>query len=230
MFGARDRFGLSALGTERFDYVAREVEGYCLDVGCGPGNRLVEDFLGGRGKGIDVYPYEGLTDEHLVDDIGRFPFADESFSTVTFNANFNHIPPRLRDVELAEANRCLRPGGKIVITMGNPVAEVLVHKVQALYDRLFGTSYDVDAERGMEEDESFYALDSEIRARLRCAGFVGTRKRYFGTQWGLNHLLSARKPAADMATASSSARSADPPRGGHPGRRGQGSAAPADRR
>lgn len=194
MFGGRDRWGLSALASERFDYVAREVEGYCLDVGCGRNNRFVREFLGGHGKGIDVYPYEGLTDEHLVRDITRFPFDDGSFDSITFNANFNHIPRPLRDVELAEAYRCLRPRGNIVITMGNPAAELLVHKVQALYDRHLGTSYDVDSERGMEEEEAFYVLDSEIRARMGQAGFVGIRKKYFATQWGLNHLLVARRP------------------------------------
>ena len=40
-----DRWGLSSLASERFDYVSREVIGYCLDVGCGRYNRLVNDYL-----------------------------------------------------------------------------------------------------------------------------------------------------------------------------------------
>jgi len=194
MFGGRDRFGLSALATERFEYVTREVDGYCLDIGCGRHNRLVTEFLGGEGVGIDLYPYEGLDERHLVEDMTNLPFSDGSFDAVTFNANFNHIPEPLRDREVAEAYRCLRPGGRVIVTMGNPVAEVLVHKVQALYDRALGTNFDVDSERGMEEGEAYYVLDREIRRRLAQAGFGGARKRRFTSQWGLNHLIVARKP------------------------------------
>jgi SAM-dependent methyltransferase len=190
-----DRGGFSSLATERFDYVRREVRGRCLDIGCGRHNRFVARHLSGDGVGIDVFPYEGLGPENLVDDPTRLPFESESFDTVTFIANLNHVPRSQRDAELAEAFRCLRPGGRIVVTMGNPLAEILVHKVVALHDRLRGTRYDVDSERGMGEEEEFYLLDSEIAARLRRAGFRDVAKRRFWTQWALNHLLVATKPA-----------------------------------
>lgn len=185
----QDRWGLSSLATERYDYVAREARGYTLDVGCGRYNRFVREFLGNNGKGIDVFPYEGLTEENLVEDITHFPFSDATFDSVTFIANLNHVPRSARDQELGEAYRCLKPGGNIVVTMGNPLAEILVHRVVALYDRLFGTRYDVDSERGMSEEEEYYLLDSEIRARLARAGFRNLSKKYFWTQWGLNHLI-----------------------------------------
>src|SRR5438309_4593223 len=51
-----DRCGLSCLSSERFDYVAGEVRGYCLDVGCGRYNRFILEYLRGNGKGIDVFP------------------------------------------------------------------------------------------------------------------------------------------------------------------------------
>lgn len=196
LFGGRDRWGLSSLATERFDYVQSEVGGYCLDVGCGPHNRFVSEVLGGIGVGIDVYPYEGLAEDHLIEDPSRFPFDDETFDCVTFIANLNHVPNRLRDRELAEAYRCMRNGGRIIVTMGNPIAELIVHKVIAAYDRLFGTNYDLDSVRGMEEGEQYFLLDSEIRARLRRAGFSRIRKKRFWTQWGLNHLLTAEKRVA----------------------------------
>jgi len=148
-----DKAGLSSLASERYDYVAREVAGVCLDVGCGRHNRFVSEYLDGNGKGIDVFRYEGLTDENLVDDLTHFPCADESFDSVTFIANINHVPKSLRNVELSEANRVLRPGGNIIITMGNPIAEILVHKVVWLYDKLFSTNFDMDSERGMSEEE-----------------------------------------------------------------------------
>jgi SAM-dependent methyltransferase len=188
-----DKMGLSSLPTERFDYVSREVSGYCLDVGCGKFNRFVNEFLQGQGQGIDVYKYEGLTDENIVDDLSTFPFPDETFDTVTFIANLNHVPEPLRDMELAEAYRCLKPGAKIVVTMGNPVTMVLTHKVVELYDRWLGTSFDVDSERGMEEDEAYYLKDAEIVERLAKAGFRDITKKYFITQWGLNHLFTAWK-------------------------------------
>jgi ubiquinone/menaquinone biosynthesis C-methylase UbiE len=128
-----------------------------------------------------------------VADPTHLPFADGSFETVTFIANLNHVPRSLRDAELAEAHRCLAPQGRIVVTMGNPVAEILVHKVIALSDRHFGTQHDVDAERGMEEEEAYYLLDAEIVERLTRAGFGNIRKKWFWTQWGLNHLLVATK-------------------------------------
>jgi SAM-dependent methyltransferase len=189
-----DKWGLTALASERFDYVVREVRGRCLDVGCGRKNRFVREFLGGLGVGIDVFPYEGLSEEHLIKDITRFPFEDASFDSVTFIANLNHVPKSKRDIELAEAYRCLRPGGNLIVTMGNPIAELMVHKVVYIYDRLLGTNFDMDTERGMDQEEEYYLLDSEIKTRLKKAGFVNMSKRYFGTQWCLNHLLVAQKP------------------------------------
>ena len=154
---------------------------------------LLERWCGGNGAGVDVFPYAGLEAGQLLADPTRFPFADGSFETVTFIANLNHVPESLRDAELAEAHRCLAPRGRIVVTMGNPLAEILVHRLVALYDRVFGTRLDVDSERGMDEEEAFYLLDGEIVARLTRAGFREIRKKRFWTQWGLNHLLTGTK-------------------------------------
>ncbi|MCX5795921.1 MAG: class I SAM-dependent methyltransferase [Elusimicrobia bacterium] len=189
-----DRWGLSALSSERFEYVGREVRGRCLDVGCGRSNRFVQEFLGGHGKGIDVFRYEGLARDEVVADLCRFPFPDASFDSVTFIANLNHVPRSKRDIELAEAWRCLKPGGDIVVTMGNPVAEILVHQVVWLYDKVFRTDFDMDTERGMAEGEEYFLRDAEIVSRLARAGFCGVRKKYFPTQWALNHLFVASKP------------------------------------
>jgi len=189
----RDRFGLSSLASERFDYVAGEVTGYCLDVGCGRHNRFVSEYLNGNGRGVDVFPYEGLTEDNVVLDLTHFPFEDESFETVTFIANLNHCPRSQRDIELAEAFRVLKPGGRIVVTMGSPWAEVAVHQVVWLYDKILGTNLDMDSERGMGEEEEYFLLDSEIRQRLARAGFSRIRKIRFWTQWGLNQLFAGEK-------------------------------------
>lgn len=190
----KDKWGLSSLASERFDYVAHFVKGYCLDVGCGRNNRFIQDYLNGQGKGIDVYPYEGLSSENIVEDITSFPFDNETFDSVTFIANLNHVPQSKRDVELAEAYRCLKPRGNMIVTMGHPLAEILVHKVVWLYDKILGTNFDMDSERGMHEEEQYYLTDREIISRLKNAGFRNITKKYFWTQWGLNHLFVGWKP------------------------------------
>ena len=188
--------GLSSLADERFDFVASETRGHTLDIGCGRHNRFVVQVLRGRGRGIDLFAYDGLTAENLVPDLTRLPFPDACFDTVTFIANLNHCPEPDRDKELSEAFRVLRPGGRIIITMGHPFAEVAVHKLVWLYDRLLGTSVDLDTERGMAPDEAYYLTDREILSRLDRAGFRSVRKRYFWTQWFLNHMFIALKPGA----------------------------------
>ena len=185
-----NKWGLSSTRHERFEYAAKEVGGYCLDVGCGKQNLFIKQYLGGNGSGIDVFPYEGLSGEEIVEDLSQFPFPDVSFDSVTFIANVNHIPKDMRDKELAEAYRCLRNGGNIIITMPSAFAGVLIHKIVHIYDHLFGTHYDLDSIRGMDHDEeSYYLTSREIVERLLRAGFKDVKKKYFFTQWGLNHLF-----------------------------------------
>lgn len=182
-----DRWGFSSLRSERFEHVARHVRGHCLDVGCGEGNLFVEEYLGGKGAGIDVYPYKGLTSEQIVENMSRFPFSDGSFQSVTFIANLNHVPEPMRDIELGEAYRVLETGGNIIVTMGVPLVEVLAHQYIFLLNRLFGAQYE-DTEKGMHHDEHFFVPEKEILNRLSKAGFSGVVKKRFGTQWGLNQL------------------------------------------
>lgn len=185
----KDKWGLSSIKTERFEYAAKEVRGYCLDVGCGKQNLFIKNFLNCRGKGIDVYKYEGLTDENIVADITKFPFADATFESITFIANFSHIPRSLRDLELAESYRCLKTGGNIIITMPCGFASILIHKFVHWHDHFFKTDYDVDSIRGMHEEEDYYSKDVEIVERLSRTGFKNITKKYFWTQWGMNHLF-----------------------------------------
>lgn len=193
-----DRWGLSSLASERFDYVVREVQGYCLDVGCGRYNRFINDYLNGDGVGIDVFPYEGLTDDQILIDMSHFPFDNESFYSVTFIANLNHIHPSLRDAELAEAFRCLRYNGNVIITMGNPLAEIIIHKVVKYYDWIFKTNHDMDSQRGMTEEEDYYVTSSEIYYRLKKIGFKDISRKSFLTQWNLNHLYIGWKRHEDL--------------------------------
>ncbi|MGV8025798.1 MAG: class I SAM-dependent methyltransferase [Anaerolineaceae bacterium] len=182
------KWGLTSLRDERFHYVKKYAIGRCLDIGCGKNNIFIKQFLNNNGVGLDIFPYEGLTDENLVDNFREFPFPQNSFDTVTFIANFNHIPKDLRDIEISEAYRVLKIGGRIIITMGSPIAELLAHLNVWLQDNLFGTNFDMDSERGMAEGENYFVLDKEIKECLNHSGFTDLQRHYFPTQWWLNHL------------------------------------------
>lgn len=188
-----NKWGLTSMQAERFEYAAKEVLGYCLDIGCGKNNLFVNKYLNGNGKGVDVFYYEGLTEENIVPSLETFPFPDRSFDSATFIASLNHIPKKLRDKELAEAHRCLKTDGNIIITMPCAFAGIMIHRIVAAYDSIFGTNYDVDSVRGMHNDEDYYLSDREIIERLGRAGFKGITKKYFWTQWGMNHAFIGRK-------------------------------------
>lgn len=188
-----DRWGLSSLRTERFDYVAKEVRGYCLDVGCCRYNVFINEYLEGKGKGIDCFAYEGLTAENLVADLRHFPFPEATFDSVTFIASWHHISAAERDIELNEAYRVLKRGGNVIITSASPIAGILAHKTVQWYDLLFKTRNNVDFERGMEADEDYFVPDRETCERLRRAGFKDINKKSFATQWLLNALFTGTK-------------------------------------
>ncbi|MDQ3377420.1 MAG: methyltransferase domain-containing protein [Actinomycetota bacterium] len=187
--GERGKWGLSSRASERFDFVAREVVGYTLDVGCGPHNRFIREYLNSNGLGIDVFQYEGLEEAQIFPDLTRFPFEDASFDSVTLIATLHHIPRSKRDDEMAEIHRVLRPGGNLIVTQAIPLAEVLVHKVTRAHAMVLGKSYDIDLLRDMHEEEEDHVKDTEIVERMARAGFRDIAKKHLLTQWGLNRLF-----------------------------------------
>ncbi|MCC6747310.1 MAG: class I SAM-dependent methyltransferase [Deltaproteobacteria bacterium] len=194
------RWGLSSLREERMRVVASVCRGRVLDVGCGPGNLFVREFLGdAQGIGIDVFPYEGV--DNVVDDVMRLPFADESFDTVTLIAVGGHIPRKQRTAEFAEFARVLRTGGRLVMTEGEPVTQFLVHQWVHLYEAARGRK-DMDSERGMDEDEEFCMPLREIRLYLNTPPLRLVQRRRF--MWGLNNVYVAEKaPLPSNATPAS---------------------------
>ncbi len=187
--GELSKWGLSSRAAERFDYAAREVVGHTLDVGCGPYNRFVTEYLGRRGVGIDIFPYDGLTEDQIFSDLTHFPFEDASFDSVTLIATLHHIPRSKRRTELAEIYRVLRPGGNLILTMATPLTEILVHKVTRLHAKLLGNAYDIDLLREMHEEEEDYVEERELVKQMVHAGFEDIERKYFLTQWGLNRLF-----------------------------------------
>lgn len=191
--GVLSKWNLTSRSAERFDYAAREVIGYTLDLGCGPHEIFVRQYLGGNGLGIDVHPFDGLREEQIVEDPTHLPFEDSSFDSATLIATLHHIPPTKRDAELAEIHRILKPGGKLVVTQTVPLANMLVHGVTRLHAKLLGNQYDMDLLRTMDEEEEHYVTESELTKRMRRAGFTNHTRKRLATQWGLNRLFAAWK-------------------------------------
>jgi len=133
------------------------VKGDLLDIGCGT-NELVKQF--GDGIGVDVFQWGDVN--LVVEDTSNLPYKDESFDTVTIIAALNHIPNR-EDV-LREANRLLRKGGIIVITMIPPTISRVWHFLRKPWDA-------DQKERGMAKGEVFGFEPGDIRKMLMDAGF-----------------------------------------------------------
>ncbi len=187
--GEDGKFGLSSRASERFDYAAREVVGYTLDVGCGPYDRFVREYLGGNGMGVDVFQFEGLKKEQVFPDLTSFPFEDDTFDSVTLIATLHHIPRSKRDDELAEVFRVLKPGGNVIVTNTLPLATFAVHRVTRLHAKFLGKVYDMDLLREMDEEEEDYITQIEVVERMARAGFRNITRKRFLSQWGMNRLF-----------------------------------------
>lgn len=190
--GAETVLGLSSLKEERMRAVVAHCRGRVLDIGCGPGNSFVRDYIGAEnGIGIDVYPYEGV--EHLVEDPEHLPFPDESFDTVTLIAVGGHIPQHKRAAEFREFARVLRPGGRLVMTEGEPVTQWLAHKWYDVYTWLRGQD-NADTERGMAPGEQY------CMSRTELIGYLNTPPLRFRSRhafmWALNNVYVAEKTVA----------------------------------
>ncbi len=93
-----------------------------LDLGCGDGHFSQMTFERQLTVGIDPWwgplkksQASGMY-QHLLQGLGdRMPFPDEHFATVMSNSVLEHIPGI--QAVLVEANRVLKPGGQLVITM-----------------------------------------------------------------------------------------------------------------
>jgi SAM-dependent methyltransferase len=114
--------GWTTLEEERLAAAWPHLRGRVLDVGAGT-NTLAR--LYGNAVGVDVHDWGGGAE--VIDNAARLPFADGSFDTVTFIACLNHIPNR--GDALIEARRLLRPGGRVIVTMINPILGDVGHRI-----------------------------------------------------------------------------------------------------
>jgi SAM-dependent methyltransferase len=166
------RFGWTTLEEERFAQVWPHLRGRVLDVGAGP-NNLIRRY--GDGVGVDVFEWGGGAVK--IEDSSNLPFAAESFDTVTFLACLNHIP--YREAALRDARRVVRPGGRLVVTMINPLIGWIGH---ALW------WYSEDKHRGgMLPGETGGLWIGDVVRMCDAAGFrLRVHRRFV---YGMNHLL-----------------------------------------
>ncbi|MCB0322242.1 MAG: methyltransferase domain-containing protein [Bdellovibrionales bacterium] len=181
------------LRDERMYYVAKHCSGRTLDLGCGPDNVFVKQFMKGNGQGADVFRYPGLQDSEIIENPPYLAFDDNSFETVTLIANVNHIPTSIIATEFQEIARVLRPGGKLVVTRIGLITSVLTHTVVHIQSMLSSAYYDMDRERGVEDDERYTVSRKEIQALAEANHLHQQTVQRFWTQWWLNEVLVFEK-------------------------------------
>lgn len=103
--------------------VAKEIEAPFLDIACGD-NRLVKRNSGGIG--IDVLNYGSAN--VIVRSFCLLPFRRGAFQTITIIASLNYFeePQQV----LSECERVLKTGGRLVLTLLNPLIGRLWHSLR----------------------------------------------------------------------------------------------------
>jgi SAM-dependent methyltransferase len=93
---------------------------HVVDLGCGSGRALLwnRDW-GAPAVGVDIAPFFSEDARQAVDlllaDLRRLPFGDGAFTRAYSLDVLEHLSPAALRAMLAEANRVLRPGGKLFV-------------------------------------------------------------------------------------------------------------------
>lgn len=179
---------LLSIEEERMLRVAQYCKGYTIDIGCGPQNKFIRSIYP-NGIGIDFFTYEGV--DVVIKDPTNLPFENNTFDTLTLNAVGGHIPKHLRKKEFGEFFRIIKKGGTLVMDEGEPITQYLQHKYVWMLDKVFKTNYDIDTQRGMEEDEQYCMPMREIISLIEGCGMRLIKIDYF--QWRLKKVFVAEK-------------------------------------
>jgi SAM-dependent methyltransferase len=167
------RLGFTSLEDERLGAVLPEVRGRLLDVGAGV-NTLVQRYGDPSSLGVDVVDWGGGAT--VIESSSRLPFDGETFDTVTFVACLNHIPDRVG--AMREARRVLRPGGRCIVTMIDPILGGVGHKIWW---------YSEDKHRDVADGELDGMWSRDVIRTAESAGLRLAEHRRF--LYGLNNLF-----------------------------------------
>lgn len=178
-----ERLGLTSLRTERFEQVLARSRGRLVDIGC-EWNLLAREYRARTGApafGLDVHLWAGV--HVLIGGDGWLPLLDRSVDTVTIVAALNHV--ERRSEILREVARILRPGGRLIVTMIDPLIGGVGHL-------LFWRWWDPDMRvRGIRERERWRLWPAEVRSLIAGAGLCLVQERRF--VYGLNRIFVATR-------------------------------------
>ena len=186
---------LTSLRAERFAIVLPLLRGRVLDIGAGD-NKLIklyhERITDKTCNNNDAFNSVGVdntdwgADCIIIENSASLPFPDRSFDTVCFIACLNCITNR--NETLSEANRVLRPGGRIVITMIGPWIGTIGH---AIWWRRKDKRRDAHQKPDFGPGEKTGMGAAEVMVLLEEAHF--SLERMEGFCYGLNKLFVATR-------------------------------------
>jgi ubiquinone/menaquinone biosynthesis C-methylase UbiE len=148
------------LRTMTIDHALLKPGDFILDVGCGTGGVTIpaRQRVGATGKaaGIDPAPEmiavaqqkarrKGLEIDFRIGVIEALPYPDASFDVVTSSLMMHHLPEHLQIKGLAEINRVLKPGGRLLI------ADMASPKLSARQRRLTSLAMHRGLKTGVED-------------------------------------------------------------------------------
>jgi SAM-dependent methyltransferase len=121
-------------------------------------------------------------------ELDRLPFASRQFDCAIFNASFHYSENY--DTTLAEALRCIRVGGTIVIAdtpfyTRDEYGQQMLKERQQLFQQQFGLSSDSLASREYLTPESLAALEARHNLRWK------THDVWYGLRWACRPLVAS---------------------------------------